>query len=322
MICGVASPSRRARACRRRETRSRAARRARSRSTSTSGEAARAFITLTSVCPPASARAPSCSARRRDRLLDGGRPRVLDLAQKHAADQAHESVTCQARTSRGSVAAMAYDAVFVGSGINSLAGAALLAKSGWQRAACSSAPTGSAAAIWTSSDLTAPGLHARGAGLLAPALDRLAGLRRAEARPRPARGRVPQHRPPDRHRLPGRLGRLPDDLARGERRRARAPRRRRRRRVAAAVRRVHGERRPRFGVLGTELWSAPASRSAGRRYRRFGRRGLLEFAGGIALDLPRLGRRRRSASEQRARPARALGAAHRPRARPGDVRAS
>ena len=34
------------------------------RSTSTSGEAARCFITLTSVWPPASARAPSCSERR------------------------------------------------------------------------------------------------------------------------------------------------------------------------------------------------------------------------------------------------------------------
>src|SRR6266567_5860913 len=34
------------------------------RSTSTSGEAARAFITLTSVWPPASARAPSCAESR------------------------------------------------------------------------------------------------------------------------------------------------------------------------------------------------------------------------------------------------------------------
>src|SRR6476659_5688585 len=32
---------------------------------STSGDAARAFMTLISVCPPASARAPSCSERRR-----------------------------------------------------------------------------------------------------------------------------------------------------------------------------------------------------------------------------------------------------------------
>src|SRR5512133_2473226 len=35
------------------------------RSTRKSGEAARAFITLISVCPPARARAPSCSERRR-----------------------------------------------------------------------------------------------------------------------------------------------------------------------------------------------------------------------------------------------------------------
>ena len=32
------------------------------RSTRTSGAAARAFITFTSVCPPASGRAPSCAA--------------------------------------------------------------------------------------------------------------------------------------------------------------------------------------------------------------------------------------------------------------------
>ena len=79
--------------------------------------------------------------------------------------------------------------------------------------------------------------------------------------------------------LPRRLGRVPDDLARGERRRVRAPRRRRRRGLAAPVR--------------ASSWARPTSASACSRpssgrcralelarkaYRSFGRRGLLAFA--------------------------------------------
>ena len=74
------SSSHRSRARRRAATRRPSARSRPFRSTSASGEAARAFITLTSVWPPASARAPSLSASSRERLGDRRRPRISDLA--------------------------------------------------------------------------------------------------------------------------------------------------------------------------------------------------------------------------------------------------
>ena len=74
-----------------------------------------------------------------------------------------------------------------------------------------------------------------------------------------------------------------------------------------------------FGILSTELWSTSGLTLGRKALRRLGRRGLLEFAGKHARHLPRLGVddvRVRG----RARRARAVGAAHRPRARSGDVR--
>ena len=92
-------------------------------------------------------------------------------------------------------------------------------------------------------------VHARGLQLVASALDRLAGLRRAEAGPRPARRRVPQHRAPDGLGLPGRLERLPHH----GRRRERTPS------YGEAWQRQFdefmGNADIAFGVLGTELWS-------------------------------------------------------------------
>ena len=85
------------------------------------------------------------------------------------------------------------------------------------------------------------GVHARGLLLLAPALGRLAGLCRAEAGPRRARPRVPEHRPADGSRVPGRLERVPLDRRRRERRRARATR---------------------GSGSSTSSWPAPTSRSA------------------------------------------------------------
>ena len=84
-------------------------------------------------------------------------------------------------------------------------------------------------------------VHARGDGILAPAVHRLGSVRRAQGRARPARARVPQHRPSDRNGVPRRLRRLSDDVARGKRRGARPPCRGGRRCVGAAVRRVHGQ---------------------------------------------------------------------------------
>ena len=66
------------------------------RSTSTSGAVARCFITLISVCPPASARAPSLRRENRDRLVDRGRTSVFDLAEEHLGIQSRARVTCQA----------------------------------------------------------------------------------------------------------------------------------------------------------------------------------------------------------------------------------
>ncbi len=51
-----------------------------------SGDAARAFITLISVCPPASARAPSFDASSSSASRHGPGLCVFDLAQQHAAD--------------------------------------------------------------------------------------------------------------------------------------------------------------------------------------------------------------------------------------------
>ena len=90
-----------------------------------------------------------------------------------------------------------YDAVFVGSGINALAGGALLAKAGW-RVCILERNDRLGGAIRTEEGLDRARLHARGLQLLAPALHRLGGLRGAEGRPRAARARVPQHRPADR----------------------------------------------------------------------------------------------------------------------------
>ena len=140
-----------------------------------------------------------------------------------------------------------FDAVFVGSGINSLAGAALLSKAGWN--VCVLERERRARRLHPHVERSDRArLHARGARVVAPALHRLARVRRAEAGARPARGRVPEHGAPDRRRLPGRLGRVRHDVARGQRRRARAPRRR--------GRRLPGRR------CSTASWPTPTCRSA------------------------------------------------------------
>src|SRR6266508_360454 len=81
------------------------------------------------------------------------------------------------------------------------------------------------------------GRRARGVRVVASALHRLGGVRGAEAGARRARGRVPEHGRADRDPVPGWRERLPDHVARAERRCARTG-------VGAHRRGVHAERRP------------------------------------------------------------------------------
>ena len=76
-----------------------------------------------------------------------------------------------------------------------------------------------------------------------------------------------------------------------------------------------------FGVLGTELWSAGGLGLGQKMLRRFGRRGLLEFAG-HALATCRDWTTATFRAPRGPRPARAVGAPHRARAGQRRSRAS
>jgi phytoene dehydrogenase-like protein len=175
---------------------------------------------------------------------------------------------------------MAYDAVFVGSGINSLAGAALLARGGWKVLVLERSDR-LGGCLWTSSDLTAPGFthevlaswHPLWTGSpayaeLKPDLDRLGveylntDLPTGSAYPDGSAAFLTTS--------------LEDNVAEFERHAAGDG--------AAWESRFNAfmaNADLSFGVLGAELWSG-AGLSLGRQaYRRFGRRGLLEFTGGM-----------------------------------------
>ncbi len=94
-----------------------------------------------------------------------------------------------------------FDAVFVGSGVNSLAAGALLAKEGW-RVCVLERNDWLGGAIRTVDGLTAPGFTHEVFSSWHPAVGRLAGLRRAEAGSRRPRARVPEHGPADGRGLP------------------------------------------------------------------------------------------------------------------------
>ena len=153
---------------------------------------------------------------------------------------------------------------------------------------------------------------------MAPALRGLGCLCGARRCPGEARTGVPEHRAPDGLALPRRLRRVPLDLARREHRRARASGRRRRRRLEAPVRGVHGLGRAelRRALVRALVAAGPLARALGLPQARPPRPPGLRWHD--ARERARLARgdvRLR----RRARPARAVGAAHRPRARAGGL---
>ena len=169
-----------------------------------------------------------------------------------------------------------YDAVLVGSGINSLACAAFLARAGWRVAVLErEAELGGAV---RTAELTEPGFHHDVFSAWHPLW--VGGPAHAELGAALAERGLEylntEH--PTGTLLSGRQERVPHDEHRGKRSGARASRRRRRR--------APGERRSRaigaqaelvFGVLGTELWSRAGLSLGAKAYRRLGRRGLAEF---------------------------------------------
>ncbi len=205
----------------------------------------------------------------------------------------------------------AFDAVFVGAGINSLAEcrAALEGRLERLRPRAERRPRRAASGPRPTSRL--PGFTHEVLASWHPLFTGSPAYAELQADLDRARARVPEHRASDRLRVPGRVERLPHDVARGQRRRARASCGRRTAPPGRRCSQAFMENADlSFGVLGTELWS-PAGLGLGRQaLRRFGRRGLLAYAGERALELSRLARRHVRVGCG-ARAARALGAAHR-----------
>ena len=169
-----------------------------------------------------------------------------------------------------------FDAVFVGSGINSLAGGALLAKEGW-RVCILERNDWLGGAIKTADGLTAPGFrhevfsswHPLWVGSpayaeLKPDLDRL-GLEYLNT-DLPTATAFPD----------GSSAHLSTDGAANAAELGEAWQRQFEEFMAAAD--------VAFGVLGTELWSGQGLSLGRKAYRQFGRRGLVEFAGHSLLS--------------------------------------
>jgi phytoene dehydrogenase-like protein len=169
-----------------------------------------------------------------------------------------------------------FDAVFVGSGINSLAGAALLAKDGW-RVCVLERNDWLGGAIKTVDGLTAPGFrhevfsswHPLWVGSpayaeLKPDLDRLGleylntDLPTATAFPDGSSAHLSTDGAANVAELGDAWQRQFDEFM-----------------AAAEIA---------FGVLGTELWSGQGFSLGRKAYRQFGRRGLVEFAGHSLLS--------------------------------------
>ena len=159
------------------------------RSTSTSGEAARAFITLTSVWPPARARAPSCSERREIASSTVAGRAYSTSRRSMPLLVAHQAVTCQGGTD--SVASRDGD---LRCGVRRL-GDQLAGRSGASGARRLERVRARAQRrrrrLHPHVDRSdAARLHPRGARVLASALHRLRRLRRARRASSTARGVV------------------------------------------------------------------------------------------------------------------------------------
>ena len=212
-------------------------------------------------CPPPSLRVGLIhynTAAEVDRLLDGARGPLITVDR--------------------------FDAVIVGSGINSLACGALLARAGWS--VCVLERNDWLGGAIKTAEITEPGFHHDVFSCLAPALGRRRCARGLLGDDLAARGlEYLNTELPDRHRLPGRRGRLPAAHGRRERRRARPACRRatapRGRRCSTASCRTPTSR---------SACSAPssgrerASRSRRRAARRLGRRGVAEFSGNVLVS--------------------------------------
>ena len=164
------------------------------RSTSTSGEAARCFITLTSVWPPARARAPSCSERRRrpPRRWPDARTRPLaaawaDSFTQRRADMSRIGTVVASPRGRVRRRSRRVGDQHAHRRRPARPGRLERVRAGALRPARRGYPDGVG--------LHAPRLHPRGDELVAPALHGLGCLRGARRRAAPARARVREHRP-------------------------------------------------------------------------------------------------------------------------------
>ena len=213
-----------------------------------------------------------------------------------------------------------FDAVFVGSGINSLAGAALLAREGW--CVCVLERNDRAGGcIRTSTTSPCPGSRTRSSRRGIPSSP---GRRHTPSWVTSSTRRgvdLRQHRPPDRRGVPGRLGGLRHDgslegnVAEFERLARRATATAWERQFAAFMANADLA----FGILGTELWST-AGLSLGQKALAAARPArAARVRRHDARQLPRLGHRDVPVGGRARRP-RSVGPPHRPRARAGDVR--
>ena len=222
------------------------------------------------------------------RRLPRVRPRPLDRAgpRRRGGRPGSPRRSCASAASQSRspgagmfLAVAGFDAVFVGSGVNSLTGAALLARGGWNVCVLERNDALGGAHPHARRAHRAR-LHARADGVVAPALRGLRRLRRAGRRPGRATGSstsTPTCRPatlfPD-----GGAAFLTTSLEDN---------------VAEFARHAAGDgaawsrqfeqfmasAEHSFGVLSAELWSQQGLDLARKAYSSFGRRGLLAFAG-------------------------------------------
>ena len=140
-----------------------------------------------------------------------------------------------------------FDAVLVGSGINTLTAAALLARDGWSVCVLERSDR-LGGAIRTEPDYTLPGFTHEVLSSWHPLFAGLRGLRGARRRAPPARSRVRQHRAPHRDCLP--------------RRRRRCSSRRRSRRTSPSSTAGRTATAPHGSVSSRSSWPTPTSASA------------------------------------------------------------